>query len=266
MGHTKSWAALYSTHHNKMLQTKNYMSGCVLLYLQPEIAIQHMHHKVPTDYRNKVASMMFHFTSILWLSFLQTRTIWLQTLLTDFTSTGTCADSNVQPWIKHSDDGNMDIAISPQWLTKNHQHRMQQAQRRCTHYKWLNGAKKRNHSTTWNWTQCQTYNIISGTLSSLFQLGSHLPTDKHKKSIWSHSFLKDLLLRAKILYWVSGPATKAGSTILSLKQGHKAWNGTMLHLQWPEQCPWRGKLWELSSEVLVEFMPSEETINPTHYI
>jgi len=59
---------------------------------------------------------------------------------------------------------------------------------------------------------------------------------------------------------------KTCSTTLTLKQGHKAWNGTMLHLQWPEQCHWPGKLWELSSVVLVDFMPGWETHNANHYI
>jgi len=40
----------------------------------------------------------------------------------------------------------------------------------------------------------------------------------------------------------------------------------MLHLQWPEQCHQPGKLWELSSGVLVDFMPGWETRNAIHYI
>jgi hypothetical protein len=58
---------------------------------------------------------------------------------------------------------------------------------------------------------------------------------------------------------------KAGSIILSLKQNHKEWNGTTLHLQGPEQCLWPGKLWELSCAVVADFMPSEENINATNY-
>ena len=138
-------------------------------------------HTAPTDHSNKVVSMISLITSILWLSFLQTRTIWLQTLLKDFVS----MEIGAQQCAALGQNTPMIITWAllspPQWLTKDHYHKIQQAQSWCIHYIWLNSAEKRNHSIIWNWTQCQADDNTSGT-GQFVPLDSCLPTEEYKKA------------------------------------------------------------------------------------